>query len=324
MTWVNPAVGNATPLFNDKGMAVKGYGPRDPIKLPNKGITTYPFHAGVDISGPVGTPVRAVDTGVVVYAGWAGAGITTGRSGKAIVLRHTDGAATYYGHLDVTLVSLGQTVPRGRTIGEMGKTGNVTGPHLHFEVRPKWSSLATVDPVAWARDEGVELGRNEYPLAYVVEVQRLLNRVANAGLVEDGDLGEATRAGVKAFQEVVGLFPDGDPGALTMTALRAAAKEGDDVPRFIRAKGTARVYLTDGVRKRHIPSMTALKEEQVVWGDTKVYDVSAATLGAIPDMIDDAALERVIVEAVKSMPGGLDPEAVAQGIFTRIKGQWSA
>jgi hypothetical protein len=69
--------------------------------------------------------------------------------------------------------------------------------------------------------------------------------------------------------------------------------------------------------------MTALKEEQVVWGDTKVYDVSAATLSAIPDMIDDAVLRSVILEAIKTMPGGLNPDEVAQGIFARIKSQWA-
>lgn len=160
MRWVNPAVGDIEPLVDPgSGKAVKGYGPRVPIKLPG-GKFTAAFHAGVDISNVTGTPVRAAGDGFVVHAGWAGTGLTVGRSGKAVVIAHKDGTATYYGHLDTLEVRPGQRVTAGQRIGRMGATGNVTGPHLHFEKRPNARSTTTQDPLAWARTQGVELGKD--------------------------------------------------------------------------------------------------------------------------------------------------------------------
>ena len=84
-------------------------------------------HAGVDMTAPVGVPVRAVDRGVVVKAGM------NGGYGNYVEIAH-EGVSTSYAHLNSIEVETGQMVKRGRTIGTVGSTGLSTGPHLHFEV----------------------------------------------------------------------------------------------------------------------------------------------------------------------------------------------
>ena len=101
----------------------------------NFGIRTDPFqgtarmHAGVDIPGPVGTPVYATADGTVDEAQRAGG------YGNMIEIDHGKGIATRYGHLSKILVASGTHVTRGELIGLMGSTGRSTGPHLHYEVR---------------------------------------------------------------------------------------------------------------------------------------------------------------------------------------------
>ncbi|MDB9312083.1 M23 family metallopeptidase [Spirulina sp. CS-785/01] len=87
------------------------------------------YHEGLDIAGPVGTPILASKGGTVVAAGWDDWGL-----GNAIMLQHPDGTRTVYGHNQTLLVGEGEQVQQGQIIAEMGNTGNSTGPHLHFEV----------------------------------------------------------------------------------------------------------------------------------------------------------------------------------------------
>jgi murein DD-endopeptidase MepM/ murein hydrolase activator NlpD len=87
------------------------------------------WHAGVDISAPTGTPVRATADGVVASAEWAGA------YGRLVVLDHGNRISTYYAHLSRLDVVAGQWVRRGALIGRSGATGRVTSAHLHYEVR---------------------------------------------------------------------------------------------------------------------------------------------------------------------------------------------
>ena len=87
------------------------------------------MHDGVDISAPVGTPVRAADSGVVVFAG------RLNGYGNTVIIRHTDNYVTVYGHNSRMLVSKGTAVARGQNIAEVGTSGRTTGPNLHFEVR---------------------------------------------------------------------------------------------------------------------------------------------------------------------------------------------
>lgn len=86
------------------------------------------FHTGIDIAGDTGDPYVAAASGRVVSAGWAGS------YGNCIVIDHGNGIMTRYAHSSKLLVSAGQSVSKGQTIGLVGATGNATGPHLHFEV----------------------------------------------------------------------------------------------------------------------------------------------------------------------------------------------
>ena len=86
-------------------------------------------HTGIDIAAPNGTPVKAPAAGEVIYDGWLRG------YGRVVVLNHGKGYSTLYAHLSASLVKEGQEVKEGAVIGRVGKTGNVTGYHLHFEVR---------------------------------------------------------------------------------------------------------------------------------------------------------------------------------------------
>jgi murein DD-endopeptidase MepM/ murein hydrolase activator NlpD len=89
----------------------------------------YSYHPGLDIAAWVGAPVLAADSGYVVVAGW------DNLYGYHIILDHGNGFQTLYAHMQSYYVDVGVNVAKGDQIGEMGSTGNSTGPHLHFEVR---------------------------------------------------------------------------------------------------------------------------------------------------------------------------------------------
>jgi murein DD-endopeptidase MepM/ murein hydrolase activator NlpD len=99
------------------------------------GVRSDPFrgraamHAGIDLAGPIGTPIYATADGYVGRSEWAGG------YGNLIELNHGRGIQTRYGHLSKSLVQQGQRVKRGDLIGHMGSTGRSTGSHLHYEVR---------------------------------------------------------------------------------------------------------------------------------------------------------------------------------------------
>ena len=122
------------------------------------GVRSDPFrggaamHAGVDMSGPVGTPIYATADGMVGRAGW------TGGYGNLVELEHGRGIETRYGHLSAILVHPGQRIRRGDLIARMGSTGRSTGSHLHYEVRIDGHAVNPI-PFLQASD-------------YIVQVQR--------------------------------------------------------------------------------------------------------------------------------------------------------
>jgi len=87
-------------------------------------------HRALDIGAWKGAPVLAADSGYVVAAGWDDSGY-----GRMVVIDHSNGFLTLYAHLQVYYVEAGASVAKGEQIGEVGSTGNSTGPHLHFEIR---------------------------------------------------------------------------------------------------------------------------------------------------------------------------------------------
>lgn len=97
-------------------------------------------HTGLDFAAPSGTPVVSVANGTVTSAGWDGS------YGYKVVVSHEDGTETWYAHLTTITADVGESVVGGDQIGTVGSTGNSTGPHLHFEVRP--GAGDPVDPYA--------------------------------------------------------------------------------------------------------------------------------------------------------------------------------
>lgn len=89
----------------------------------------YNYHGGIDIANSAGTPIYAADGGTVVHAGWYST------YGYLVIIDHGNGFETYYGHNSKLLVSKGQHVYKGQQIAKMGRTGNASGNHCHFEVR---------------------------------------------------------------------------------------------------------------------------------------------------------------------------------------------
>jgi murein DD-endopeptidase MepM/ murein hydrolase activator NlpD len=117
------------------GPVTSGFGPRvHPVTGEHR------QHAGLDIGAPHGAPVVAARAGVVTFAGDASG------YGRTVIIDHGGGLTTLYAHLSAVRVRSGQSVAAGGTIGAVGATGVVTGPHLHFEVR---SGGVAQDPAAW-------------------------------------------------------------------------------------------------------------------------------------------------------------------------------
>ncbi len=146
--------------FNQGGYETESreYEDRSPSTAP--GITTIGFswpaagkltsrfgrrwgrmHKGIDIAGPVGTPINAAADGIVISAGWSSSGY-----GNLVEVKHSDGTTTRYAHNSRISVISGQTVRQGQQIAAMGSTGQSTGSHLHFEIRPTGGSA--VNPIA--------------------------------------------------------------------------------------------------------------------------------------------------------------------------------
>ncbi|MDG9719949.1 M23 family metallopeptidase [Streptomyces sp. DH24] len=106
------------------------------------------YHTGADFAAPTGTLLKAVHTGTITEAGWAGS------YGYRTILTLEDGTEIWYCHQSSISVSVGQKVTTGEVIGRVGATGNVTGAHLHMEVHPDGAD-GGIDPLAWLRSKGL-------------------------------------------------------------------------------------------------------------------------------------------------------------------------
>lgn len=86
-------------------------------------------HHGVDLAAPVGSTIRSIAEGHVIFSELFGG------YGNLVVIKHAHGLSSHYGHCDTIVVKVGQRVTAGEIIGTVGSTGRSTGPHLHFEIR---------------------------------------------------------------------------------------------------------------------------------------------------------------------------------------------
>jgi len=111
------------------------------------------YHYGIDItgSGVTGTPIWAISAGTVITSTF------NTRAGNWCMISHPDGTRSQYMHMPtLPLVSVGDVVTKGQIIGSVGKTGDATGPHLHFQTQD--TSNIAVDPILYMRARGHEFG----------------------------------------------------------------------------------------------------------------------------------------------------------------------
>ena len=144
----------------------------------------YKRHTGIDYSAPLGTTIFATAGGTVEFAGWRGG------YGKLVVIRHPNGYKTYYGHCSRLLVGKGANVKQGQSIARVGRTGQATGPHVHYEVR---INDKPVNPNTIRSARGNPLPANQRArFDYVVQTRLLLmaeylysqNQLSTAGPAE--------------------------------------------------------------------------------------------------------------------------------------------
>ena len=137
-----PSIGTSDSYLPQGKGAMKGYiWPAQGVFTSGYGWRWGRMHKGIDVAGPVGTPIVASATGVVSYSGYNDGGF-----GYLVEIDHADGSMTRYAHNNRILVSSGQQVAQGQQVAEMGSTGFSTGPHLHFEIH---SPQGTVNPMAY-------------------------------------------------------------------------------------------------------------------------------------------------------------------------------
>ena len=106
------------------------------------------FHKGIDFTARTGTPVYAVASGVVTWAGWSK------DYGKLVEVRHSDGYRTRYAHNSAVTVKPGELVQKGQTIARVGRTGRASGTHLHLEVLADGKLVDPLQYISTSRRRG--------------------------------------------------------------------------------------------------------------------------------------------------------------------------
>ncbi len=120
--------GNGSMIWPVAGTVTQEFGCTGFVWEPPYGSCAH-FHQGIDIAGPIGTPVHAAATGVVAMVGWGLGG------SYMVIIAHGHGVETWYGHLlPRAVVHSQQLVQQGQVIGYRGDTGHSTGPHTHWAV----------------------------------------------------------------------------------------------------------------------------------------------------------------------------------------------
>jgi murein DD-endopeptidase MepM/ murein hydrolase activator NlpD len=148
------SIPSARPIVTSANFT-SGYGVRsDPFR------GSAAMHAGIDLAGPMGTPVYATADGVVGRSEW-----NSGGYGNLIELNHGQGIQTRYGHLSQRLVQAGQHIHRGQLIGLMGSTGRSTGSHLHYEVRIDGRA---VNPIPFMQQPAATMAALQRPAAAAI------------------------------------------------------------------------------------------------------------------------------------------------------------
>jgi murein DD-endopeptidase MepM/ murein hydrolase activator NlpD len=107
------------------------------------------FHAGDDLAAPIGTRIGSLSSGTVIFAGQESG------YGNKVEVRHWDGTVSWYGHMSLISVRVGDDVRPGDKLGAVGSTGHSTGPHLHLEIHPDGGPA--VNPQRWLAEHGLAI-----------------------------------------------------------------------------------------------------------------------------------------------------------------------
>jgi murein DD-endopeptidase MepM/ murein hydrolase activator NlpD len=119
----------------------------NPVTTSGFGYRWGRLHAGEDFAVSMGTPLASMSTGTVAFAG------EESGFGKLVEIRYWDGTISYFGHMSVVSVNVGESVNPGEIVGQSGNTGHSTGPHLHLEIHPDGGEA--VDPLPWLADHHI-------------------------------------------------------------------------------------------------------------------------------------------------------------------------
>lgn len=199
-------------------------------------ITDPQGHTGIDLYQPIGTPVYAAKGGDILCAGVINNSYGNSAYGKCVLIDHHNKLYTFYAHMSSISVKTGMSVITGAQIGTVGATGNVTGPHLHFEVRtdPKWNRKNFIDPESVLKKPQqsstpiIDTGKNDLIVdEYAIVANPILNLRSKAGYDGErlGQLYEGTKVkitGAAIQQDGLTWYPVDVPGFL-------ASFEGDMV-----------------------------------------------------------------------------------------------
>jgi len=119
----------------------------NPVTTSGFGYRWGRLHAGEDFAVSIGTPLASMSTGTVAFAG------EESGFGNLVEIRYWDGTISYFGHMSVVSVNVGESVNPGEIVGQSGNTGHSTGPHLHLEIHPDGGEA--VDPLPWLADHHI-------------------------------------------------------------------------------------------------------------------------------------------------------------------------
>ncbi|WP_405491494.1 peptidoglycan DD-metalloendopeptidase family protein [Streptomyces sp. NBC_00096] len=228
------------------------------------------YHTGLDLVAPSGTPIYAPADGKVVKAG------NGGSYGNETDIEHANGVITLYAHQTTISVSVGSTVKRGDQIGTVGATGNVTGPHLHWEVR-----MPGVDnPFVPGQDNGPGMVDPEDWLQGKVSANPDYGTVPGGGKGKDADYADCAKNGKGTAVPpdgagVTGVLPGADD-PVVRAALRWAQRgigqpyvwgaprlQGDSPVSFDCSSFTQWIYYQASGGKINIGSTTYEQEDRL-------------------------------------------------------------
>lgn len=203
------------------------------------------FHGGIDLVKQHNAPIKAFTTGTVLYAGMGQSGTGLGGYGNVVLLKDTNNRGQLYAHLDRVTVSKGQKVRANQIIGYQGQTGEVTGSHLHYEVRkhaeaaPPYGyrsnkQTSTLNPVEYLNQftEKSDLIKEGMRGSEVKTLQLNLIKLGYSlsKYGADGVFGAETERAVRNFQSDQKITVDGIVGPVTKNRINQALKAWSKYP----------------------------------------------------------------------------------------------